>query len=938
MENAHKDVTRFLVPADVQEDKTYEYLFRAQAGNFPSDPYTLRYTVTVLNKRPLSVVCVDPGSVYEGSEDFAMDCRALGVPAGSSYKYEWAARGDTPDLLLFSNRRSPSPTFFVPSNVDEDETYEYTLTVSAQNAEDATADVTVTVLNKRPLSVACAPPPLAYEGSADFDLDCVASGVPVGSVYSYVWSARGDASDLSLLTGTSSPAPTFSVPSNVDADETYEYRLTVSAQNADDATADVTVTVLNKRALSVVCAPSPSVYEGSPNFTLSCGALGAPAGSVYSYVWSARGDASDLSLLTGTSSPTPTFSVPSNVDADETYEYRLTVSAQNADDATAYVRVTVLNKPQIAITCPGNPYEAYEGSAPFALDCSASGAPAGSVYTYVWSARGDTPDLSLLTGTSSPAPTFSVPSSVNGNETYEYRLTVSAANAEDATADVTVTVLNKRPLSVACAPPPLAYEGSADFDLDCVASGVPVGSVYSYVWSARGDTSDLSLLTGTSSAAPTFSVPSNVDADETYEYTLTVSAANAEDATADVTVTVLNKPALSVVCADPGSVYEGSAPFDLDCVASGAPVGSAYTYVWTAHGSTSDLSLLSGTNGPAPTFTAPDNVDADETYEYRLTASADNAEDAVADVTVTVLNKPALSVVCADPGSVYEGSAPFDLDCVASGAPVGSVYTYVWVARGSTSDLSPSSNTSLSLLTGTSGPAPTFSVPSSVNSHETYEYTLTVSAANAEDATADVTVTVLDKGALSVACASPPLVYEGSAPFDLNCAASGAPGANPVYSYVWSVRGDTPDLSLLTGTSGPAPTFSVPLSVNGNETYEYTLTVSAANAEDATADVTVTVLDKGALSVACAPPPLVYEGSAPFDLNCAASGAPGANPVYSYVWSVRGDTPDLSLLTGTSGPAPTFSVPLSVNGNETYEYTLTVSAANAEDATTRRTR
>ena len=176
-------------------------------------------------------------------------------------------------------------------------------------------------------------------------------------------------------------------------------------------------------------------------------------------------------------------------------------------------------------------------------------------------------------------------------------------------------------------------------------------------------------MTGTSSAAPTFSVPSNVDADETYEYRLTVSAQNADDATADVTVTVLNKRALSVVCADPGSVYEGSAAFDLDCVASGAPVGSVYAYAWTPRGSTTDTSLLTDTNSPAPTFSVPSNVDADETYEYRVTVSAQNADDATADVTVTVLDKRALSVVCADPGSVYEGSAAFDLDCVASGLP-----------------------------------------------------------------------------------------------------------------------------------------------------------------------------------------------------------------------------------------------------------------------------
>ncbi len=917
----------FYVPDEVDRPTTYEYWLTASADNAEDGFAYVR--ITVRNKPQIAITCPgDPYGAYEGSAPFALDCSASGAPAGSVYSYVWSARGDTPDLSLLTGTSGPAPTFSVPSSVSRNETYYYTLTVSAQNAEAATADVTVTVLNKRALSVACTSPPLAYEGSAPFDLNCAASGAPVGSVYAYAWTPRGSTTDTSLLTDTNSPTPTFSVPSNIDADETYEYRVTVSAQNADDATADVTVTVLNKKALSVVCVDLfPEAYEGSASFALNCSASGVPVGSVYSYVWSARGDASDLLLLTGTSSAAPTFSVPSNVDADETYEYRLTVSAQNADDATADVTVTVLNKKALSVVCVDLFPEAYEGSASFALDCSASGAPVGSVYAYAWTPRGSTTDTSLLTDTNSPAPTFSVPSNVDADETYEYRLTVSAQNADDATADVTVTVLDKRALSVVCADPGSVYEGSAAFDLDCVASGAPVGSVYSYVWSARGDASDLSLLTGTSGPAPTFSVPLSVNSHETYEYTLTVSAANAEDATADVTVTVLDKGALSVACASPPLVYEGSAPFDLNCAASGAPgANPVYSYVWSARGDTPDLSLLTGTSSPAPTFSVPSSVNGNETYEYTLTVSAQNADDATADVTVTVLDKGALSVACAPPPLVYEGSAPFALNCAASGAPgANPVYSYVWSARGDTPDLS--------LLTGTSSPAPTFSVPLSVNGNETYEYTLTVSAANAEDATADVTVTVLDKGALSVACASPPLVYEGSAPFDLNCAASGAPGANPVYSYVWSARGDTPDLSLLTGTSGPMPTFSVPSSVNGNETYEYTLTVSAANAEDATADVTVTVLDKGALSVACAPPPLVYEGSAPFDLDCSASGAPGANPVYSYVWSARGDTPDLSLLTGTSGPMPTFSVPSSVNGNETYEYTLTVSAANAEDAT-----
>ena len=322
----------------------------------------------------------------------------------------------------------------------------------------------------------------------------------------------------------------------------------------------------------------------------------------------------------------------------------------------------------------------------------------------------------------------------------------------------------------------------------------------------------------------------------TYEYLLTASAENAKSGSAEVTVTVLNKGALALACADPGSVYEGSEDIAFDCAASGAPGGSEYTYAWTARGSTTNTDLLSGADIASPVFAVPEEVDATTMYEYLLTASAENAEDATAEVTVTVLNKGALALACADPGSVYEGSEDIAFDCAASGAPGGSEYTYAWTARGST--------TNTDLLSGADIASPVFAVPEEVDATTMYEYLLTASAENAEDATAEVTVTVLNKGALALACADPGSVYEGSADIAFDCSASGAPGDNPQYTYAWTARGDTPDTALLSATNIASPTFHVPDEVEEDETYEYLLTVSAANAKDAAADVTVTVLDR----------------------------------------------------------------------------------------------
>ena len=913
----------FDVPDDVDADTDYDYTVTLSASGI--DDVTEDVTVTVLNRGALSVVCADPGSVYEGSADILFDCSASGVSSGTGYAYSWTARGNTQDTSLLSAADIASPTFAVPDDVAATATYEYLLTVSSANAEAATAEVTVTVLNRGALAVVCADPGSVYEGSADVAFDCEASGVSSGTGYAYSWTARGNTQDTSLLSAVDISSPTFHVPYAVDEDETYEYRLTVSAANAESSSARVTVTVLNKGALSVACADPGSVYEGSADVAFDCEASGAPSGSYYTYVWTASGDTQDTSLLSAADISSPTFHVPYAVDEDETYEYRLTVSAANAESSSARVTVTVLNKGALSVAC-ADPGSVYEGSADVAFDCEASGAPSGSYYTYVWTASGDTQDTSLLSAADIASPTFHVPEEVDEDGTYEYLLTVSAANAKDASAAVTVTVLNKGALSVACADPGSVYEGSADVAFDCEASGAPAGSAYEYVWTARGDTPNTDLLSATDMASPAFAVPEEVDEDETYEYLLTVSAENAKDAAAAVTVTVLNKGALTVVCVDPGSVYEGSEDVTFDCSASGAPGDNPeYAYAWTARGDTPNTDLLSATDMASPTFHVPEEVDEDETYEYLLTVSAENAEDAAAAVTVTVLNKGALAVVCVDPGSGIRGLGRCHVRLLGirgsgrqsrvrvrldgSGEYVG----YVALERV---DIS----------------SPTFHVPEEVDEDETYEYLLTVSAVNAEDAAAEVTVTVLNKGALAVVCTDPGSVYEGSADFTLDCSASGAPGDNPEYAYAWTARGSTSDTSLLSSVDISSPTFAVPEEVDEDETYEYRLTVSAANAEDASAAVTVTVLNKGALAVVCTDPGSVYEGSADFTLDCSASGAPGDNPEYAYVWTPRGSTTDTSLLSAVDIVSPVFFVPDEVDEDETYEYLLTVSAANAEDA------
>ena len=932
----------FTAPASVPAPETHEYLLTVTADNALDG--TFDADVTVLPKPPLAVDCPDtPYSVFEGEDDFSLNCTVTGAPDPSTYAYTWTERspGTGTDLNLLDNPGALTPTFLVPPDVAADRAHEYVLTVTAANALDVTANVTVTVRNRPWLAVDCMNPAPVYEGSAAFALECTASGAPAGAAYTYAWTPRGDTPDVGLLSASDVLSPTFDVPSSVAQTTRYEYALTVSAPNAESGSETVTVTVLNEGSLALVCTDPDPVYEGSADIALSCTASGAPGNSPsYEYTWTSRGAAEDAALLSRTDISSPTFDVPAAVEADRAYEYLVTASAANADAGTARVTVTVLNQPAIAVVCT-NPDPVYEGSADIALSCSASGAlgdqgaqgaqsvqGADPVYAYAWTAQNPVAGVGLLSNLETDSPVFDVPEDVAQTTTYEYLVTASAANADAGMAEVRVTVLNKGALALACADPAPVYEGSPDITLNCTASGGPDGSVHDYVWTAQGSTPG-TLLSATDMSAPTFFVPEEVPQTTQYEYLVTASAANAEAATAEVTVTVLNKGALALVCVNPAPVYEGAPDVALDCSASGAPGAPAYEYLWTAQGSTPGT-LLSATDMSAPTFFVPEEVPHTTRYEYLVTASAADAEDATALVTVTVLDSGVLTLACANPAPVYEGAPDVALNCTTVGGPDGSVYEYVWTALPNAS-----SAADTGLLSRADIASPTFAVPAEVDADETYAYLVTVSAENAEAATAEVTVTVLNKGTLALACVNPAPVYEGAPDVALDCSATGAL-AGSGYEYLWTALSNTsatPDTDLLSATDIASPMFYVPIEVDADERYEYLVTVSAENADPATAEVTVTVLNKGDLALVCVDPDPVYEGDEYITLFCAASGGPEGS-VYEYVWSPHGATLDTErLVAGIDGPTPTFAVPEEVDQDETYEYLLTVSAEHAEAAT-----
>ena len=229
------------------------------------------------------------------------------------------------------------------------------------------------------------PSGLVYEGSAPFALDCTDTGAPSGVTWEW-----GPSNLLTHLTNTSSVAPTFTPPTVSSSYEDFPYTVRAMVGGVDMGGSNVTVRVQRKPRIYITCDgyasdPEYEPYEGTDDFVLDCEAGGA-GGSNYTYTWTGRGSTSNTAKLSSATRKDPTFDVPLSVSSDEPYEYTLTATASNAVEGVFDVTVTVLNKPDIVIECPGDPYDPYEGEENFDLDCEATGAPSGSTYDYTWTA------------------------------------------------------------------------------------------------------------------------------------------------------------------------------------------------------------------------------------------------------------------------------------------------------------------------------------------------------------------------------------------------------------------------------------------------------------------------------------------------------------------------------------------------------------------------
>ena len=202
----------------------------------------------------------------------------------------------------------------------------------------------------------------------------------------------------------------------------------------------------------VVCAIPPDVYEGDDDFVFDCTPEGAQAGAALRWEWAPRAPTTDLAALVGTDGGTPTFLVPSTVEASTKYRYTVTVSAEGHESAVGEVTVTVLKELTFEYTVADQIYRVKESDVNLLLPIAVGGI---EPHTYMLT---PTPPRGLALDANSRM-LQGVPTEITART--EFAWSVLDAWGQRATTGFFIEVLAKDAVTEGATPPQLSITLSA---------------------------------------------------------------------------------------------------------------------------------------------------------------------------------------------------------------------------------------------------------------------------------------------------------------------------------------------------------------------------------------------------------------------------------------------------------------------------------------------
>ena len=536
--------------------------------------------------------------------------------------------------------KSP-PDYEAPNDANADNVYEVTVQASDGNLV-STLDVEVTVTNVNESGIVTGPTSVNY---AENDTTIVAeysSTDPDGD--GVTWSVAGtDAARFSIsavgdLTFRSSPD--YEAPNDANTDNVYEVTVRASDGNLV-STLDVEVTVTDVNESGIVTGPTSVNYAENDTTIVAEYSSTDPDGD--GVTWSVAGtDAARFSIsavgdLTFRSSPD--YEAPNDANTDNVYEVTVRASDGNLV-STLDVAVTVTDMNESGVVTGPTSVNFAENDTTIVATYSATDPDDDGV---TWSVAGtDAARFSIRTLgelTFRSSPDYEAPNDANADNVYELTVRASDGNLV-STLDVEVTVTGVNESGIVTGLSSIEYAENATATVATYSSTDPDGD--GVTWSVAGpDAARFSIRTLgelTFRSSPDYEAPNDANADNVYELTVRASDGNLSS-TLDVEVTVTGVNESGVVTGPTSVNYAENDTAIVAEYSSTDPDGDGVT--WNIAGtdaarfSISTLGEL--TFRSAPDYEAPNDANADNTYELTVQAS-DGSLTSTLDVEITVTN------------------------------------------------------------------------------------------------------------------------------------------------------------------------------------------------------------------------------------------------------------------------------------------------------------
>ena len=904
--------------------------------------------VVTINNYPTATATVNTTDLNEG-DSVTLD--GSGSDTDGSVTHTWHSVNNEGNIETPELTTDEDYVFTAPA-VDADTSYTFRYTVTDSDGVSVSPSDIVLNVNNSPTAVAAAA--AMVNEYAEGSLDGSGSSDEGGSVAFYQWQ-QIDSEGSALATndplyagtiitdGSDITQASFTAPA-VDQDETLYFQLTVTDNKGAQASA-TTATTINAAPVVSISASTTQITEGDSITLQGTGSDTTTATDALIYQWQQVNSASSTTDLNNPQ-PDYTFTSSSDLSADASYTFRLTVSDEHGASDSEDITINVDNTGPSASVASTTDTAADEGEPGVILNASAS---SGGITSYLWQ-QVDADDNLVEQGAvgiadpESAETTFTAPSALTTATSIYFRLTVADddADTQDNSATVTFNIANSVPPAVTALADFSADEGETDVALNIDTSS---GGISSYLWQQIDDQgnviSDGVSITDATSATASFTAPS--DLTETITLTFQVSASDADGQSASDTVAVsINNSASPTADASntPTEVAEGTANVSLDGSASSGGI-SSYLWQQTYSGSVVNQVSISDATSALTSFDAPDNLTETVTLSFNLTVEDDNGNSDSTATEITVTNNPPTADLSNTASEADEGTS-VSLD---AGASSGGISSYSWQQVDDQGNVISDGVT----IDNADAEQATFTAPyltTSVATSEVLTFKLTIddddSTTDPVSATTAITINdVTDGNAAPTADAGTDQIgiAEGAAVELSGAASSDADGI--IVSYSW-VQNDGSGIDIdITDSNQASPSFTAPYLLAGTTfTFTFDLTVTDDDGTTSSpASVTVEVLDNNTnnsapeIEISSDLNPTVDEAST-VSLEASVSDSDGYVATYSWLQTdATGNTliadtaDDYITLTGADTDSASFTAPAilddSINSN-TYYFRLSV--------------